>query len=229
MKLQDNIASEFDHFADNYTEDMIKCVPHYQDLLLAIRDNLPRDIIPHKILDLGCGNGNTTQVLIDRFPDAMYTLVDASPEMISICRKRFEGLNIKYIQAYFQDWTFPSATYDIVAAGFALHHVGGTDKQNIFREIFGSLKPKGIFITSDLMISKSSEDHPALIHSWDVFVNSHYPPREKWDWIMEHYDAFDRPDDYKDQIAWLKDAGFDQVHIGWQEGYWINLVAERKE
>ena len=77
MKVKDSIAAEFDQFSGNYTEDMSKCVPHYRKLLSCFCDCLPDDFSPDAILDLGCGNGNVTALLLKKFPHAHYTLLDA--------------------------------------------------------------------------------------------------------------------------------------------------------
>ena len=38
---------------------------------------------PRKLLDVGCGPGNSTQVLADTFPNALRIIgIDSSPEMI---------------------------------------------------------------------------------------------------------------------------------------------------
>ena len=75
------------------------------------------------------------------------------------------------------------------------------------------------------MISKNSPEHPALIKEWDDFVNSHYDNDEKWKWIMDHYDTFDRPDEYDDQKKWLIQSGFSKIDIGWRKEYWVNYLA----
>ena len=135
MKLQDNIANEFDHFADNYTEDMIKCVPHYLQLITSLSECLPKNIIVKSILDLGCGNGNVTSQLLKSFPQAEFTLIDASSQMIDICKNRFDGHKMNFVESYFEDWNFPEDSYDIIAAGFSLHHLDSDKKQWIFPNI----------------------------------------------------------------------------------------------
>ncbi|MFC1441694.1 trans-aconitate 2-methyltransferase [Streptacidiphilus sp. N1-10] len=47
---------------------------------------------PARIVDLGCGPGNTTATLTDRWPDAALTGIDHSPQMIEQARADHPGL-----------------------------------------------------------------------------------------------------------------------------------------
>ena len=80
---------------------------------------------------------------------------------------------------------------------------------------------------SDLMIDKNSIEHSQLLKDWKTFVMKSFPDDEKWEWLMEHYNEFDKPDDYQDQIQWLKDAGFSKVEIIFKENFWIHIRATK--
>jgi trans-aconitate 2-methyltransferase len=45
-----------------------------------------------RAIDLGCGPGNSTEVLVERFPAAAVGGLDSSPDMIEAARKRLPGL-----------------------------------------------------------------------------------------------------------------------------------------
>lgn len=50
---------------------------------------------PKKILDVGCGPGNSTAVLAKRFPDANILGVDNSENMISAAKKNYPDLDFE--------------------------------------------------------------------------------------------------------------------------------------
>jgi ubiquinone/menaquinone biosynthesis C-methylase UbiE len=219
--------NEFDTFSVNYTEDMTKCVPYYLDLIEAFTTDYPQDFNPKNILDLGCGNGNVTAQLIQLFPEAKYTLVDASQDMLDLCELRFKDLSITFVQSYFRDFTFRSEQYDLVVAGFSLHHCDAEEKQFLFKQIENTLMPNGIFSSSDLMINKKNPDHSRLIKYWKTFVTNNYADDEKWKWLMEHYDEFDKPDNFKNQMAWLEKLGYKVIDTKVNDKYWAHFKVTR--
>ena len=50
---------------------------------------------PARAIDLGCGPGNSTEVLAGRFPGAAVTGLDSSPEMIEAARRRLPQLRFE--------------------------------------------------------------------------------------------------------------------------------------
>lgn len=206
---------------------MMGCVPHYLDLVSCFLNHLPKNFNPTSLLDLGCGNGNVSAKLLPHFPTATYTLVDASAEMIELCKKQFSDYDFRYANAYFKDFLFAEESYDMVVAGFSLHHCEVKEKQAIFKKIYASLKKGGVFACCDLMISKTNPAHPKLLEDWHQFVNHNFPDGEKWTWLMEHYKSFDRPTDYLLQKAWLEQIGFTSIQTPFQKHYWVFLQAEK--
>ncbi len=225
MKIKDNIADEFSEFSKNYTHDMIGCVPHYLKLMSCFTEALPKGFNPENILDLGCGNGNVTSKLLEVFPNAKYSLLDASQEMLNLCQQQFKDYKIEYIASYFKNYEFKVNNYDLIVAGFSLHHCDSKEKEELFQKINRSFKKGGIFSCTDLMINKDSPEHSTLLEDWKAFVDSNFPDGEKWDWLQEHYNEFDKPDNFKDQIEWLQNAGFTAIKITTRKDYWMHLQA----
>jgi trans-aconitate 2-methyltransferase len=61
-----------------------------RDLLAAVPTRAPR-----RAIDLGCGPGNSTQVLKARFPDAAVTGLDSSEEMVRAARQRLPDISFE--------------------------------------------------------------------------------------------------------------------------------------
>ncbi|MGV6873901.1 trans-aconitate 2-methyltransferase [Pseudochelatococcus sp. B33] len=58
-----------------------------RDLLTRIFPAAP----PGRVLDLGCGPGNSTELLVSRFPEAEVVGVDNAPDMLEKARQRLPG------------------------------------------------------------------------------------------------------------------------------------------
>ncbi len=73
---------------------------------------------PQTVVDLGCGTGNVTRMLRNRWPRARITGVDGSREMLAEARK--EKADIRWELSELGSWN-PAAKYDLVFSNAALH------------------------------------------------------------------------------------------------------------
>ncbi|WJV64319.1 trans-aconitate 2-methyltransferase [Pectobacteriaceae bacterium C52] len=71
-------------------------------------------------IDLGCGPGNSTGILVDRFPNVSVSGIDSSADMIESARQRLPKcqFTVKSIEA----WDGPGP-FDVILANAALHWV----------------------------------------------------------------------------------------------------------
>ncbi|MFJ2257446.1 trans-aconitate 2-methyltransferase [Streptomyces sp. NPDC087844] len=94
--------------------------------LLARVTALPGD--PARIADLGCGPGNVTVQLVERWPGAYVTGYDNSPEMLTRAEEHAGdaggGGRLDFAHADLTEWT-PTETYDLVVSNAALQWVPG--------------------------------------------------------------------------------------------------------
>ncbi|WKN49248.1 trans-aconitate 2-methyltransferase [Nocardioides sp. Arc9.136] len=72
---------------------------------------------PRTVADLGCGPGNLTGLLRERWPDAEVTGVDSSPEMVRRAREREDG--VRYDVADLRDWS-PASPVDVLVSNATL-------------------------------------------------------------------------------------------------------------
>ncbi|KOV87743.1 trans-aconitate methyltransferase [Streptomyces sp. NRRL WC-3618] len=101
----------------------------FTDLLARVPD-LPakHTARPARIADLGCGPGNVTAVLADRWPTAHITGYDNSAPMLEQAARyagpTAGGGRLDFAHADASRWT-PSETYDLIVSNAALHWVEG--------------------------------------------------------------------------------------------------------
>jgi len=91
-----------------------------------------------RAVDLGCGPGNSTEVLASRYPDAEVSGMDSSEDMLQSARKRLPGMQFEL--ADIATWD-PSGTYDVILANAALQWV--PDHATLYPRLVGKLAPGG--------------------------------------------------------------------------------------
>lgn len=63
---------------------------------------------PRRAIDLGCGPGNSTELIVERYPDAVVSGVDSSPDMLSKARTRLPACDFSL--ADLSTWAPPPET-----------------------------------------------------------------------------------------------------------------------
>jgi len=99
------------------------------------------DAVPRggKVMDLGCGHGRSTALMIDAGLNA--EALDASPEFAEIARKKF-GVEVEV--AGFETLN-TKGEFDGVFANFSLLHAPKADMPGHLARIARALRPDGIF------------------------------------------------------------------------------------
>ncbi len=176
--------------------------------------------------DLGCGNGILSLALLERYPNAVATLVDFSDPMIVEARSllkahesscRFTNADLSEAQ-----WTRSvagRAPFDVVVSGYAIHHLPDPRKRQLYGEIFDLLKPGGLFANTE-HVSSPTEWIESI--SDGLFIDSfhtHHSRRGSGmsrEQVAEEF--LNRPDKAANILApvelqceWLRECGFEDV------------------
>ncbi|MGQ7860888.1 trans-aconitate 2-methyltransferase [Pseudomonas yamanorum] len=104
-----------------------------RDLVAAIPDGDVRSAV-----DLGCGPGNSTEVLAERFAQAVVTGMDSSDDMLVDARKRLPALNFEL--ADIGAWN-PAQTFDVILANASLQWL--PDHATLYPHLVSQLTPGG--------------------------------------------------------------------------------------
>ena len=90
-------------------------------------------------VDLGCGPGNSTEVLIERFPSAVVHGIDSSPDMIAAAQSRLP--NVAFEVADLLQWVPPEGGADVILANAVMQWV--PDHRDVFPGLVTKLSPGG--------------------------------------------------------------------------------------
>lgn len=94
---------------------------------------------PHHVVDLGCGTGNVTRILAERWHDATITGVDSSPEMLAAASA--SPSFIRWHKSDIAQWK-PERPADVVFSNAALQWLDGHEA--LFPALVAQLAPRGV-------------------------------------------------------------------------------------
>jgi trans-aconitate 2-methyltransferase len=103
---------------------------------LAARVAIPN---PRRVMDLGCGPGNSTEVLAERWPQAELTGLDSSADMIA--KARGVHPEWRWCAGDIAEWTNGEDSFDVVFSNAAMQWV--SDHQSAFPRLLKHVAPGG--------------------------------------------------------------------------------------
>ncbi len=109
------------------------------------------DLQPRRILEIGCGVGNTTLAVARYFPNAEIVACDIGASILRYAHARaeHEGVKVHFHQASGEQTGFEGGSFDLVYTTVVFHEVSGEATQNIIHEMHRLLAPGGVAINLD--------------------------------------------------------------------------------
>ncbi len=145
----------------------------------AIRSLFPSDVTGMRVLDMGCGAGETCRYMVQNGA-ASVTGFDVSERMLEKARS-LGDTGITYIHMSAEDSAFDPESFDLVTSSFLVHYV--EDIGALFRKIHSWLAPGGKYIFST--------EHPVATSSQGRFESGWLKDEdgEKVAWKVAGYQA----------------------------------------
>jgi SAM-dependent methyltransferase len=200
--------------------------------LLDVQEDVIRRLLARherpiaRFVDIGCGAGAMSELVLDSLPGSEAVLVDFSEPMLERAAAALAGHAGRWqaVRGDLNDpaWrdALPDGRYDAIFSGLAIHHLPAERKRTLFAELLGLLEAGGIFVNMDFV----EIDGPLRgLFDEEMLAAAVRDDREHGGTHPEHEldldDDDDRPDTIEDQLLWLREAGFEQVevHFKWAE------------
>jgi tRNA (cmo5U34)-methyltransferase len=174
-------------------------IPGY-DRLQSMLAEATAPVVAHRILDLGSGTGVTASYVLQLHPDADLLGIDSSEEMLAHARELLPSGT--FVVGRLED-PLPPGPFDLIVSAFAVHHLDGRRKADLFIRIAAALREGGRFVICDVVIATGSVLQPVPLD-----------------------EGFDLPSSMDEQMDWLRSAGL-EPSVVFAEGDLCVLTADR--
>lgn len=175
-------------------------------------------IVPHatNVLDIGCGAGNYTLMMLSKVPNLNCTLVDLSLLMLNRANERILAKTngkVEVKQGDIREVELPENHFDIILAGAVLHHLrDDEDWETTFTKIFRLLKPGGCLMISDLVTQDTDLLNEYTWQRYGEYLEGigGVEYRQK---VLDYIEKEDTPRSINYQLDLMKKVGFSKVEI----------------
>jgi tRNA (cmo5U34)-methyltransferase len=214
----------FDATASTYDADRSRLIPGCDSFYRWAIDLIPAGA--KNILDLGAGSGLLTILIRNRFPNARIHLIDFSTPMLSLAGDRLgNDRNITYQHANYVTAPLPEKLCAVVSS-LSIHHLDNADKRSIFKKIYASLLPNGVFINAEQVAGPTpalDERYKAL---WlqQVRASRATEPQITASLFRQQED---RCATVADQLLWLREAGFADADCWFKDNRFAVMAGTR--
>jgi tRNA (cmo5U34)-methyltransferase len=214
----EKVKNHFEEEAKEFDSLILKLIPHYDEMIKSLTLAIPFSVKETiKILDLGCGTGNVSMAVKERFPRSKLTCVDLAENMIEMAHSKLSKYdNIEYKIGNFSTLDFDD-DYHVIVSSLALHHLkSDEEKKRLFSKIYDALSVGGVFYNADAVLGSNSHLSKVNIDMWKNYMKKNLPLDEiEEKWLPTHYEE-DYPAPLMDQLDWLRKIGFKDVDVVWK-------------
>ena len=177
-------------------------IPRRAEAYSVLFEALPERV--NRVLDLGTGDGNTLELVLDSYPGATGVGLDFQDEMLDRARQRFAGEASVEIRRHDLDAPLPAdlGEFDAVVSSFAIHHLVPDRQRQLYAEIFDRLVPGGVFANVEHVASTTARRHEEFLYA----IGS----------SPEQDDPSNKLVAVETHLAWLEASGFSDGECLWK-------------
>lgn len=218
-----NLGNHFNDEAEKFDKTVHITIPRYEEMTDVLISCIPYDNEDIKVLDLGCGTGNITMKVLERFPNAHVTCLDISENMLGLAKRKLASYDsIEYVLG---DFTIIDIidSYDVIISSLALHHITTDEaKLDMYQHIYDALNEGGIFYNADVVKSNSEYLEQLNESVFVEFMKSNGLSQDEIDAHKQKRHANDFPITLTKHIQLMQKVGFTDAEVIWK--YYSNAI-----
>ncbi|MFH1001121.1 MAG: class I SAM-dependent methyltransferase [Bacteroidota bacterium] len=223
-----NVEAFYNSISSEYTEMLNRLVPRYTEMLWMISAYIPKDLKPKRIVDLGSGTGNLTEVIANQFPYSKIFAVDLSDSILKEASKRLNKFtNISYLNEDFSRIAFEPESVDLVVSSIALHHLDDIQKVELLKKIYSWLSPQGVLIFGDQFSGSTEQHYKQHLSNWKQISDTNKIPDSEWLMWMDHQKKHDYHTTVENYFDWCKQIGFKKSDVVWRYLLWTVFISHK--
>ncbi|NLX77008.1 MAG: class I SAM-dependent methyltransferase [Clostridiaceae bacterium] len=216
--LLEKMSDFFSTRVDGYDEHMLNEVEGCREGYIKMAELIPEGT--ESILDLGCGTGLELDAIFRKLPDVSVTGIDLTRAMLDKLREKYPDKNIRLICGDFFNVHLGENMFDAAISFQAMHHFTHAEKVRLYAKIDKALKPSGVYIECDYMVTEQSAEDELFAESERLRREINAPEGE--------YYHFDTPCTVENQAKMLKEAGFSSAGMVWRMGNTTIIIAQKQ-
>ena len=183
-----------------------------------------------RILEVGCGDAHAVSHTAKQISISHYTGIDLSEMALEFAEKNL-AKHIKHIELVNGDMAEKihsvSEQYDIIIAGYSMHHLNNRQKNQLFSEFKKRLATNGLLIVYDLVQEENESAKQYIERALNNF-DTHWTALSQTQLasIREHVSNNDIPESWIGWREFAEQNGYSHQHLSYRDKHNIYGIME---
>lgn len=216
MTKKTHVKQSYDDQSGGYDSFIRHLVPDYDIFNSLTAELLSFNVDDFRVLDIGCGTGETMLSVKNVFSNVQGMCIDISEAMVDAAREKLKKHSgIEFVCSDIAEFA-RKEKFDAVFSVLVLHNIQTTDERvSVYRKIYDLLVKGGIYISVDIIKSDRPEVHAHYLRKWRQFMLTHISEEEvdgKWLSLHASKDRPVTPHAMEEMLHQVGFEGFEIIH-----------------
>lgn len=196
-KMSDFFTARVEGYDEHMLTNVEGCKEAYKKMSMLVPKTCTN------LLDLGCGTGLELDEIFKVMHNIKVTGIDLTQAMLDKLSQKHQDKSLNLICDSYFDVDLGRCVYDCAISFQTMHHFSHEDKIKLYKKIYNSLKPNGVYIECDYMVENQKDE--------DYYYAENIRIRKELNISENEFYHYDTPCTIENQLSMFKVAGFKKV------------------